>query len=82
MDWVHEMCRTTPPKQNQLGCPTALTRQVTDEAVQVAPVQIPEEELRDSPSVTVAVSRFELPKDSWQFRVSSFELVGRNVGVR
>src|ERR1035438_6462239 len=48
-----------------------LMRQATDEAVQVGPVQIPEEEPRHRPSVTEAVPRFELRKDRWQFQVSS-----------
>src|SRR5664280_516890 len=50
-----------------------LMRQATDEAVQVGPVQIPEEEPRHSASVTEAVPSFELRKDRWQFRVSSFK---------
>jgi hypothetical protein len=49
-------------------------RQATDEAVQVGPVQIPEEEPRHSPSVTEAECRFELRKDSRQLPVASRQL--------
>jgi hypothetical protein len=46
-------------------------RQATDEAVQVGPVQIPEEEPRHRPSVTEAGCGFELRKDSSQLPVVS-----------
>ena len=39
-----------------------LPRQASDEAVQVVPIQIPEEELRHKPSVTEAGCGFELRK--------------------
>src|ERR1035441_8592272 len=50
-------------------------RQATDEAVQVGPVQIPEQEPRHSASVTEAGCGFELRKCqvSFEFRVSSFK---------
>jgi hypothetical protein len=48
-------------------------RQATDEAVQVGPVQIPEEEPRHSASVTEAGCGWELRKGRWQFPVSSFK---------
>ena len=50
-----------------------LSRQVADKAVQVATVQIPEEEPRHKPSVTEGGCGFELRKDNRQFRVSSFK---------
>lgn len=51
-----------------------LMRQATDEAVQVGPVQIPEEEPRHRPSVTEAGCGFELRKDSSQLPVVSSQL--------
>ena len=43
-----------------------LPRQASDEAVQVVPIQIPEQEPHHRPSVTEGESRFELRKDSRQ----------------